>query len=258
MSRILGVIPARLGSTRLTRKPLQLLAGAPLVTWVWGQTRQMPFLDRVVVATDAPEVASACEDWGVEVLLTAPGHESGTDRVWEVVERVGEGFSFIVNIQGDEPLVAADHVRRAVALLEDGYDVGTCAAPISLERDFADPAVVKVVRRTDGSALYFSRAAIPHRRADHSGDGPRGHCERLRHIGIYAYKREALGKWVDLQPSPLEREEGLEQLRALQAGLEIGVAIVDYTDGGIDTPEDLVRMENHVRKLGIQAPVKTA
>lgn len=218
MSRVLGVIPARLGSTRLQGKPLQPLVGVPLVVWVWDRVRQMTFLDRVVVATDAPEVASTCLDWGAEVMMTSAEHPSGTDRVWEAAERLDEDYAVVVNVQGDEPLVDGNHVRGAVALVESGYDIATCATRITSETEFADPAVVKVVRRTDGSALYFSRAAIPHRRSNpSSGRTPEGGL-RLRHVGIYAHTREALRTWVSMEPSPLEREESLEQLRALQVG----------------------------------------
>ena len=255
MSRVLGVIPARLGSTRLPEKPLQPLLGVPLVSWVWDRVRRMSVLDRVVVATDSPRVRAVCEEWGAEVLLTDADHPSGTDRVWEVAERLDEPFQTVVNVQGDEPLVAAELVESAVELVRKGHDVGTCAVPVSSEAEFRDAAVVKVVRRTDGSALYFSRAAIPHRR-DHAGQAG-GEEIRLRHVGVYAYSRSALRRWVALEPSPLEREERLEQLRALQHGLTIGVAVVDSAEGGVDTPEDLTRMEERLKTLGVRPPSRS-
>ncbi|MGI9626578.1 MAG: 3-deoxy-manno-octulosonate cytidylyltransferase [Longimicrobiales bacterium] len=254
MSRVLGVIPARLGSTRLPRKPLQPLLGTPLIGWVWDRVRQFTSLDRVVVATDAPEVRDLCSQWGAEVVLTSPDHPSGTDRVHEVVTGLEEDFSVVVNVQGDEPLVTADQVDRAVEMVKGGHDVGTCATAICGADEFADPAVVKVVRGSDGSALYFSRAAIPHPR-DAGGRWSPG--LGLRHVGIYAYSPGALRRWTQLDPSPLEEQERLEQLRALQGGLGIGVAVVDDAEGGVDTPADLARVEGRLRELGAHPPVHT-
>ena len=243
MSRVLGVIPARIGSSRLPRKPLQPLLGRPLVIWVWKRARRMDFLDRLIVATDSEEVARVCRQEGADVQLTSPGHPSGSDRVWEVAERMGAEFDVVVNIQGDEPLVESDVVHAALAMVEGGFEVGTCATPVRGDAEFQDPAAVKVVRAGDGTALYFSRAAIPFRHGDSErkdgGIGP----GRLRHVGVYAYKRAALGRWVGLHPSPLEQEEGLEQLRALENGMRIGVAVVSEAAPGVDTPEDLARME---------------
>ena len=250
MNRVLGVIPARIGSSRLPRKPLQLLLGEPLVTWVWRRARQMDFLDLVVVATDSEEVAEVCRSNGAGVLLTSPNHPSGSDRAWEAAERMGPEFDVVVNIQGDEPLVDPDAVRAAVAMVERGFEVGTCATPIDGEEEFLDPAVVKVVRAADGSALYFSRAAIPFRRADSARNGDPEDTRRLRHVGVYAYRRAALRRWVGFRPSALEREEGLEQLRALENGMRIGVAVVAEAAGGVDTPEDLARMERRLKGAG--------
>ena len=209
----------------------------------------MPFLDRVVVATDSAEVARACGREGAEVALTSPGHPSGTDRVHEVVDRLDARFDVVVNIQGDEPLVSSDSVEAAVAMVRAGFDVGTCATPISSEAEFRDPAVVKVVRDPNGSALYFSRAPIPHTR-----DGTWREDEdpdlRLRHLGLYAYTVPALARWVARTPSRLEGVEKLEQLRALEMGLQIGVAVVPDAAGGVDTPEELERMECRLRAMG--------
>ncbi len=210
--------------------------------WVWKRARQMDFLDRLVVATDSKEVARVCREEGADVHLTSPGHPSGSDRAWEVAERMGSGFDVVVNIQGDEPLVEADVVSAALAMVERGFDVGTCATPVRSDEEFEDPAAVKVVRAGDGTALYFSRAAIPFRHAvsERNGGGSAG---RLRHVGVYAYRRAALARWVAHHPSPLEQEEGLEQLRALENGMRIGVAVVSEAAAGVDTPEDLARME---------------
>ena len=250
MSRVLGVIPARIGSSRLPRKPLQPLLGLPLVAWVWQRARRMDFLDRLVVATDSAEVADVCRRAGAEVLMTSPRHTSGSDRAWEVVERLGDTFDVVVNIQGDEPLVAPDVVKAAVLMVEEGYEVGTCATPIAGMEEFRDPNVVKVVRSADGSALYFSRAAIPHSHGDSGRDHRWRQGRHLRHVGVYAYRSEALGRWVGFSRSPLELEEGLEQLRALENGMRIGVAVVAKAAEGVDTPEDLVRMERRLRAMG--------
>ena len=248
MNRVLAVIPARIGSSRLPRKPLQPLLGTPLVIWVWRRARAMPFLDRVLVATDSVDVVEACRREGADALLTWHGHPSGTHRVRQAVDLIKARFGVVVNIQGDEPLVSAEAVQAAVSMVEAGFDVGTCAAPITSEEEFIDPSVVKVVRDAAGSALYFSRAPIPHRRDDPSpADG--GEL-RLRHIGVYAYTVGALARWANCSPSPLETEEKLEQLRALEHGMRIGVAIVHDAGGGVDTPEDLERMEQRMRALG--------
>lgn len=209
----------------------------------------MPFLDRVVVATDSPEVAQACGREGAEVVLTSPRHPSGTDRVQEAVEQLDARFGVLVNIQGDEPLVSSDSVEAAVSMVRAGFDVGTCAAPIASNEEFKDPAVVKVVRDAGGSALYFSRAPIPHTR-DGTSVGGEDSDLRLRHIGVYAYTAGALARWVGSSPSPLEKAEKLEQLRALEMGLRIGVAVVPEAAGGVDTREELVRMEHRLRALG--------
>lgn len=250
MSCVLGVIPARIGSSRLPRKPLQPLLGVPLVIWAWRRVRQMDFLDQVVVATDSEVVAEVCRRAGAGVLLTSPHHPSGSDRAWEAAERMGPEFDVVVNIQGDEPLVDPGAVRAAVAMVEDGFDMGTCATPIHGEEEFRDPAVVKVVRAGDGSALYFSRAAIPFRRADTARNVDGDDARRLRHVGVYAYTRAALRRWAGLRPSALELEEGLEQLRALENGMRIGVEIVAEAAGGVDTPEDLAQMERRLKGAG--------
>ncbi len=254
MSRVLGVIPARLGSTRLPEKPLQLLLGVPLVVWVLDRTRHMPVLDRVVVATDDERIAQVCREWGGEVALTRPDHPSGTDRVWEVVQSLAETFEVVVNVQGDEPLIEPSTVAQAVAQVHDGFDVGTCATQVASEAEFHDPSVVKVVRASNGTALYFSRAPIPYRRdPDGTGHPP---STRLRHVGVYAYSVDALERWVRLEPSPLEREERLEQLRALEAGLTIGVGLVSDRGVGVDTAADLVRVEEGLRTSGVSAPAR--
>ncbi len=250
--RALGVIPARLASTRLHEKPLHPILGRPLIEWVWRRVSAIPALDTVVVATDSKRVAALCDGLGAPVVLTSPDHPSGTDRVAEVARRPEfRDYPWVVNIQGDEPLVNGGDVSEAVALVRDGgWDVGTCAAPVGDMACFRDPSVVKVARGGDGRALYFSRAPIPARR-----DGPPTAEDLsgppfLRHVGLYAYTREALERWVALEPSPLEEIERLEQLRALEAGIRIGVALVEAATPGVDTPEDVVRVERQLSAAG--------
>lgn len=212
----------------------------------------MAVLDDVVVATDSSEIVEVCAGVGVPAVLTDPEHPSGTDRVAEVATRPAyRDAAVVVNLQGDEPLLDPRHVAAAVREVGRGRDVGTCATPLEDPERLRDPASVKVVRRTDGTALYFSRAVIPHRR-----DGPpEGDFLRragyLRHVGLYAYRREALLTWVALPPSPLEEIERLEQLRALEAGLTIGVAVVEHAEDGVDTLDDARRIEQRMRELGL-------
>ena len=254
MNGVLGIIPARLRSTRLPEKPLRPLLGVPLVVWVLDRARRIAALDRLVVATDDERVARICREWGGEAVLTRPDHPSGTDRVHEAATQLEERYDIVVNIQGDEPLIDGDAVLEAVGQVRNGFDVGTCATPIVSDAEFADPGAVKVVRASDGSALYFSRAPIPFRRDEGSPD--QGPMTRLRHVGVYAYRTAALERWVRLDPSPLEREESLEQLRALEAGMTIGVGLVAHAAVGVDTPEDLARLEQELKTSGTPAPAR--
>ena len=240
--RVLGVIPARIGSERLARKPLQLLGGKPLIEIVWRRVASFNAVDALVVATDSEEIAEVCRAAGAEVEMTSPTHRSGTERVAEVAQRRSD-FGVIVNIQGDEPFVQEEHVRLSAELVMKGWDVGTPAAPIGTLEAWRDPAAVKIACASDGRALYFSRAPIPFKRdGDPTADELRSD-KYLRHIGVYAYTREALLKWVRLPEIELERQEKLEQLRALAAGMRIGVAIARESAAGIDTPEDLAHAE---------------
>lgn len=254
--RVLGIVPARLASTRLPNKPLYPLLGRPLLEWVWRRVEGMGVLDHALVATDSEEIARLCRAMGAPVEMTSAGHVSGTDRVAEVAARPGyEGYGVIANVQGDEPLLQEEHLRAAIDLvLRDGWDVGTCAAPLGTHEARRDASVVKVARASGGRALYFSRAAIPYKR-DGKPEATELEAEPfLRHIGIYAYGREALARWVALASSPLEELERLEQLRALEAGLGIGVAVVGAADPGVDTPADAARMEERLRELGHSVP----
>jgi 3-deoxy-manno-octulosonate cytidylyltransferase (CMP-KDO synthetase) len=240
--RVLGVIPARLGSTRLPNKPLQPLAGEPLITRVVERVLDHGLVEQLVVATDSERVARVAERSGVLAVLTAGTHATGTDRVAEVAGRAEfAGFDTIVNIQGDEPFLSREALAGALGRVGQGDEIGTAAAPLDPALA-AEPGLVKVVTDVKGRALYFSRAPIPHRRdPDDASEGL-----YWQHIGIYACTRPALIRWVALPPSPLEQAERLEQLRALHYGMTVGVALLDEAAlPGIDTADDLRRAEAH-------------
>ncbi len=229
---VLVVIPARLGSTRLPRKLLQPLGGVPLVVRVAERLQSFGIADRLIVASDAPEIDAAVRDAGFESVRTSPGHPSGADRIHEVIGLPEfHSYDAIVNAQGDSPFVPLSAATGALAMLGQGFDVGTAAVPLDpLERE--DPSRVKVRIGARGEALAFSRAPL-------SG-------ESWRHLGLYAYTREALGRMSRSAPVAAERAEGLEQLRALALGLTIGVATLGEDSGpSVDTPADLVKARAH-------------
>ncbi|HEX6133009.1 MAG TPA: 3-deoxy-manno-octulosonate cytidylyltransferase [Longimicrobiales bacterium] len=247
-ARILGVIPARLGSERLPRKPLHVIAGRPLLEWVWRRVAGFRSLERVVVATDAAEIVEACRSWGAAVELTAASHCSGTERIAELIGRAEYAvYDIVVNVQGDEPFVQEAHVEEAIAQVRRGFDIGTVGAPVGSLEAWLDPGVVKVTRRVDGAALYFSRSPIPfHRDGDPAPEALRGE-PYLRHVGLYAYRPDVLRRWSTLPASELESIERLEQLRALCAGLSVGVGVVAEAEGGVDTAADAARAEQRLR-----------
>jgi 3-deoxy-manno-octulosonate cytidylyltransferase (CMP-KDO synthetase) len=240
--RVLGVIPARLGSTRLPNKPLQLLAGEPLITRVIERVLDHGLVTELVVGTDSPKIAKVAERSRIRAVLTDSSHLTGTDRVAEVAQRPEfSGFEVIVNLQGDEPFLPREALAGALDRVEQGDDIGTAAAPLSAALA-EDPSRVKVVTDERGRALYFSRAVIPyHREKANSTD-----ALYWQHLGIYAFTRAALSRWVGLSRCLLEQVERLEQLRALYNGLTIGVARLEEPAlPGVDTAEDLRRAEAH-------------
>ena len=239
---VLGVIPARLGSTRLPRKPLQLIGGVPLVVRVAQRAIEAGVTDALVVATDSEEIAAVARAAGVSAVLTLPDHESGTDRVAEVARRAEyAGFDIVVNIQGDEPFLSSAALRGAVEMVRAGFDIGTAAGTV-IGDAAQSPSLVKVACTRSGRALYFSRSVIPFHRDAGSTADRRYH----QHIGVYACTRYALLQWASLTPTPLELAERLEQLRALENGLTIGVALLDEAAlPGVDTQEDLERADAH-------------
>ena len=237
---VLAVIPARLGATRLPRKPLRLLAGEPLVVRVYQRVVALGVADHAVVATDHADILRECADRGIPAVLTRDDHPSGTDRVAEVAARSEfDAHTVILNVQGDEPFVSREALAGAVEIVASGRaPIGTAAVPITVD-GLRTPDVVKVVCAEDGRALYFSRAPIPYLRD--LAEAPLQQSLARQHVGVYAYTREALRSWVAWAPHPLELVERLEQLRPLAHGLAIGVATVPAAEGGIDTEDDLTR-----------------
>jgi 3-deoxy-manno-octulosonate cytidylyltransferase (CMP-KDO synthetase) len=232
---VVGVIPARLGSTRLSRKVLRMIAGRPMVEWVYRAASDSGVMAPVVIATDSDEVAAVCLERELPVVLTSKDCASGSDRVREVAAQVPA--EIYVNIQGDEPTLTPGFFPPLLALFDrPEVQVATLAVRCAAE-DIGNPNAVKVVTAADGKALYFSRATIPFDR-DASG------CSGYRkHLGIYAYRRAALEQFAALPPGWLERVERLEQLRLLENGIEIYVAPAPADTIGVDTEEDLARAE---------------
>lgn len=239
MTHPLILIPARLASTRLPNKPLAQIGDAPMIVQVWRRAMEAK-LGEVVVACDSDAIAEAITKAGGKAVLTDPALPSGSDRIYQALQKIDpqKKHDVIINLQGDMPTLDPSIISKAVAHLNNtSFDITTLAAEIRDESEKNDPAVVKAVIAASGQALYFSRATVP------SGDGPLYH-----HIGLYAYRRAALEKFIALLPSPLEKREKLEQLRALEAGMRIGVTIVDTVPLGVDTPETLEKARRIIKK----------
>ncbi|HQX53701.1 MAG TPA: 3-deoxy-manno-octulosonate cytidylyltransferase [Planctomycetaceae bacterium] len=238
--KIVGIIPARLQSSRLPRKLLLNATGKPLIQYVWETACQCPELHDVVIATDSEEIASVVESFGGRVEMTRE-HNSGTDRIAEVTRRCFPDADAIINLQGDEPELDPRVVTSLVHELKSSdSQMATVASPITSPDVVRDPGCVKVVTDVNGRAMYFSRAPIPFSRdlpiEEFFRDGEPSPW--LLHVGLYAYRRAFLLKLTSMPPSPLEQLEKLEQLRALQCGASIAVAVVNHAAAGIDTPED--------------------
>lgn len=236
------LIPARMSSTRLPGKPLADIAGKPMIVHV-AERANKANLGRVVVATDHEDVANAVKAHGMEAVMTRPDHQSGSDRIYEALTLLDPDnrFDVIVNVQGDLPTIAPHEIAAALEPLENPEtDIATLGAEISVEEEKTNPNVVKIVGSPIGKtrlrALYFTRATAPY------GNGPLYH-----HIGLYAYKRKALQRFVSLQPSYLEKRESLEQLRALEAGMRIDAEIIETVPLGVDTIEDLEHAREMIR-----------
>jgi 3-deoxy-manno-octulosonate cytidylyltransferase (CMP-KDO synthetase) len=237
------VLPARYGSTRFPGKPLAVIAGRPLIEWVYRRALDIDGAGEVVVATDDRRIADAVASFGGRAVMTDPGHATGTDRVAEVVKTAD--YPLVVNLQGDEPIFDPSSVKKMVDLLltSRDADITTACHPIESEGDLNDPNVVKVVIDTGGRALYFSRSPIP------NGTGPARRAAAYRHVGIYAYRRESLLRFTKLEPSPLERAEKLEQLRALENGMVIRLVVTERPTLGVDVPDDVKKVEKELGRI---------
>jgi len=246
---IVAIIPARFASSRLPGKPLSDIHGKTMIQRVHDRARAATTVDRVVVATDDERIARVVRSFGGEAVMTSPDHPTGTDRIAEAAR--GIAADVVVNVQGDEPMVDPAGIDAAArALLDDpSLPMATLSVPLRTVEEMLAPSVVKVVADADGNALYFSRSPIPHVRRGAGGD-LRAAAEAAvarglarKHVGLYAYRRDALLRFASLPPSPLEEAEGLEQLRALHHGMRIRVVPVDEESGvAVDTPDDLERV----------------
>ena len=239
--KIVGIIPARYASTRFPGKPLAPIAGKPLLQHVVERCKSARSLSEVIVATDDPRIAGVAKQF-CRVEMTRPDHPSGSDRIAEVAAR--STCDAVVNIQGDEPLIDPAVIDAVAGALENS-EMSTAAARIKDPDEFGNPNVVKVVVNTDGRALYFSRRTIPYLREAASGSVSEqlAAFPFLKHLGIYGYRRATLLRLVQFPVSPLESAEKLEQLRALEHGIQIAVVTVDYDGAGVDVPEDVARVE---------------
>ena len=242
MNRAVGIIPARWSSTRFAGKPLYPINGKPLLYHVWERCRRAEKLDALIIATDDMRIAEAAFDWGAEVALTSRSHRSGTDRVAEVA-RHGRDFAFVINIQGDEPLIDPRLVDQVVEKLRSDrrIDIVTAAHPFQNPAEAKSPHQNKVVVDLNNCALYFSRSLIPY-------PAKRSRVRHLRHQGIYGFRRNALLQFVRWKSTPLERAESLEQLRALENGVKIHVLITKHGSPGVDTPADAKALEQKLAR----------
>jgi 3-deoxy-manno-octulosonate cytidylyltransferase (CMP-KDO synthetase) len=254
---VVAIIPARYGSTRLPGKPLARIGGKPMIQRVYESASKAQSLDRVLVATDDRRIEAVVRGFGGEVLMTSKHHASGTDRLAEVARKIKAHW--FVNVQGDLPFIHPDTITRVVRPMrrDRSIPMATVRTPIFDEAQWRDPNIVKVLTDREGFALYFSRSPIPYVRngaVDLNGNkvarGSKGRLWGYRHVGLYVYRRDFLLKFARLRPTPLEQIESLEQLRALAHGYRIFVAAAEEWSVEVDTPEDLVRAENYLKRRG--------
>ena len=258
--RTLAVLPSRFASTRFPGKPLARIAGKAMVQWVWEAAVRAPGVDRVVVATDDERIWKAVHEFGGEVVITDPALPSGTDRVAAAMDMLGEPFDVVVNIQGDEPAMHPETIGAVVDLMASDpfLPMGTAACPFADFDEIFNPNAVKVVLDARGRALYFSRSPIPylrssqHFQADFRSWARPEHLQAFRrHLGIYAYRPGILRDFTRLAPHPLEQMESLEQLRAIAAGIAIGVADTPHLSLGVDVPGDVKAAEALLKERGL-------
>lgn len=237
------IIPARYASTRLPGKPLIEINGKPIIQWVYEKASQSKLADMVIVATDDERIFDKVKLFNGEVAMTSTDHQCGSDRIAEVLEKYHD-IDIAVNVQGDEPLITPESIDDAIKSLKDdeSADISTLIREIKDEEEVINPNIVKVVFDNNNNAMYFSRSPIPYHRN-------KGKVKNYAHIGLYAYKKEALFKMTKLEQSSLELAESLEQLRAIQNGMKIKVSVVDYIPVGIDTKEDVEKFQLIVNQL---------
>jgi 3-deoxy-manno-octulosonate cytidylyltransferase (CMP-KDO synthetase) len=252
---VVAIIPARYGSTRLPGKPLARIGGKPMIQHVYESAARAKGLDRVLVATDDRRIEETVQGFGGEAMMTSKNHASGTDRLAEVARKLKADW--FVNVQGDLPFIQPETIARAVQplLRNRSIPMGTVGTPILDEEEWRNPNVVKVLTNREGFALYFSRSPIPYVRngsIDVDGNPLVGGSKKRiwghRHVGLYVYRRDFLMKFARLRPTALEQIESLEQLRALAYGHRIFVAAVDERSVEVDTPEDLAKAENYLKR----------
>lgn len=240
MNKTAIIIPARYGSSRLEGKPLIEVNGKPIIQWVYEKAQASKLADMIIVATDDERIFNAVKAFGVDVEMTSAEHKCGSDRIREVVERHPE-ISYIVNLQGDEPLIKPESIDAVAKNVQEDKkaDISTLIRVLKTEEEINNPNLVKCVIDNNGFAMYFSRSKIPYERNT-------GIATFYGHLGIYGYKREALLKMTSLPQTPLEKTESLEQLRALENGMKIKTTIVDFVPVGIDTRDDLEKFKQIV------------
>ena len=248
--KFVGIIPARYASTRFPGKPLAILGGKPVIQRVYEQVSKV--LENVYVATDDNRISDAVEAFGGKVIMTSPNHKSGTDRIEEAVSKIEESFDVVINIQGDEPFIHESQIKTVCSCFDDPATmIATLARPFTSHADFKDienPNSPKLVCDNNGFAMYFSRSIIPYIRGKKPSEWT-SEYGYLKHIGLYAYRRNVLSEITKLPQSTLELAESLEQLRWLQNGYRIKVGLTDIETIGIDTPEDLSKAEEALNKL---------
>jgi 3-deoxy-manno-octulosonate cytidylyltransferase (CMP-KDO synthetase) len=242
----IAVIPARYGSTRFPGKALVLIKDKPMIQWVYERAKQSTLIDRVIVATDDDRIRGVVESFGGEAIMTSPAHATGTDRIAEVAQKVECGL--VVNVQGDEPLIRPEMIDQAIRPLADDPSIpmGTLCKKIAQHEEAFDPNVVKVVFDRNGFALYFSRAPIPWDRDHWSGinsfTGLTLTAPMYKHVGLYVFRREFLLHYAKMHQTPLESAEKLEQLRVLEHGHRIRIAVTEHESFGVDIPDDLSKI----------------
>lgn len=241
--KILGVIPARYASTRFPAKALADIGGKPMIQRVFEQASKSKLLSKVMVATDHKEIAEAVKGFKGNYCMTSPDHQSGTDRCQEVVEKESESFEYIINIQGDEPFIDPIQIDLLAELLNGATELGTLVKKIDHTTEIFDPNVVKCVFDSSDEAMYFSRSPIPYIRNYTKEDWLKNQ-DFFKHIGIYGYRTDILNKITKLPVSSFEKAESLEQLRWLENGYKVKVAITDIQSYGVDTPEDLEKLKD--------------